>query len=218
MRFALVAVLLAAAPAAAQQAPERIPFFAADLHAATVGLPQAEGWVPIGTSSTKYPGRNWGFAGGANIYPLRFKSAAFGFGAMLISGKGTAETVAVSGAGATATTTVTRVVHTGITSVAPQVSLNFGHKLGWSYLAAGYGRSKVTSSSDAIGTVPEIVVPEAWNAALNFGGGARWFMKPHLGAGFDMRFVKLSSRSPTDTLPSAKRTQLWNISVGISIQ
>ncbi len=43
-------------------------------------------------------------------------------------------------------------------------------------------------------------------------------MKPHLGASFDVRFVKLASRSATDTLPSAKRTQLWNISVGISIQ
>jgi hypothetical protein len=43
-------------------------------------------------------------------------------------------------------------------------------------------------------------------------------MKPHLGAGFDVRFIKLSSRSPTETLPSAKRTQVWNISAGISIQ
>ena len=39
-------------------------------------------------------------------------------------------------------------------------------------------------------------------------------MKAHLGAGFDVRFVKLGSRSATDTLPSAKRTQMWNISVG----
>jgi hypothetical protein len=43
-------------------------------------------------------------------------------------------------------------------------------------------------------------------------------MKPHLGAGFDVRFVKLGSRAATDTLPSAKRTQMWSISAGISIQ
>ena len=79
-------------------------------------------------------------------------------------------------------------------------------------------RSKVTSSADAVGTTPAIEVPDAWNSALNFGGGAKWFMKPHLGASFDVRFVKLRSRSATDTLPSAKRTQLWNISAGISIQ
>ena len=96
--------------------------------------------------------------------------------------------------------------------------MNFGHKLGWSYLSAGVGKSKVSSRADAAGTTPEDVVPDSWNSALNFGGGAKWFMKKHLGASFDARFVKLSSRSPTDTLPSAKRTQLWNISVGISIQ
>ncbi len=41
-------------------------------------------------------------------------------------------------------------------------------------------------------------MPESWNSALNFGGGAKWFMKPHLGASFDVRFVKLGSRSATD--------------------
>ena len=76
----------------------------------------------------------------------------------------------------------------------------------------------MTSSADAVGTTPAIEVPEAWNSALNFGGGARWFMKPRLGAGFDVRFVKLGSRSATATMPAAKRTQMWNISVGISIQ
>jgi hypothetical protein len=33
-----------------------------------------------------------------------------------------------------------------------------------------------------------------------------------------VRFVKLGSRSATATVPAAKRTQLWNISAGISIQ
>jgi hypothetical protein len=85
-------------------------------------------------------------------------------------------------------------------------------------LSAGLGSSKVTSGADAVGTTPAIVIPDTWNSALNFGGGAKWFMKPRLGASFDVRFVKLGSRSPTDTMPAAKRTQLWNISVGISIQ
>lgn len=239
MRLVLAVLLFVAAPAAAQQQPERIPLFVVDMHGATVGLPQAEGWVPPDlptatgtttttsttttttastTTTTKYPGRNWGYAAGATIYPLRFRVVAFGVGASLLSGRGTAETQVVTGTGTAATTSVARVVHTSITSLVPQVSINFGHKFGWSYMSAGLGRSKVTSKADAIGTTAAIVMPEAWNSALNFGGGARWFMKPHLGAGFDARFVKLASRSPTATLPSAKRTQLWNISVGISIQ
>ena len=219
----LVAVwclLLAAAPVAAQTS-ERIPLFAVDIHAATVGLPQAEGWVPAVSTDTVRPGRNWGIAAGAAVYPFRVGIITFGVGASFITARGTKEPVVVTtGSGATATTSVptTPVVHTAITSLAPQLSINFGRKLGWSYLSAGLGRSKVTSSTNAVGTTPAIVVPEAWNQALNLGGGAKWFMKEHLGASFDVRFVKLASRSATATIPSAKRTQLWNISAGISIQ
>ena len=215
---AAVIVLLFAAPAVAQNR-ERLPWFAIDLHAATVGLPQAEGWVPAVSADTELPGRNWGLSVGANVYPLRAGLFTFGVGASLIAGKGKSESLTItSGSGATATTRVTPVVHTSITSLAPQVSINFGRSLGWSYISAGLGRSKISSFSDAVGSTPGTEAPEAWNQALNFGGGARWFMKPRLGAGFDVRVIKLSSRSPTAVLPSAKRTQLWNISAGISIQ
>jgi opacity protein-like surface antigen len=215
---AVLLVLLAAAPVAAQT-PEPLPWFAVDLHAATVGLPQAEGWVPEVSGDTVLPGRNWGVSAGATAYPFRLGLITFGFGASLISGKGSGESLTITeGSGSTATTRITPVVHTGITSLVPQLSINFGRKPGWSYLSAGLGLSKVTSRADAVGTTPAIVVPEAWNSALNFGGGARWFMKPHLGAGFDVRFVKLGSRSATATLPAAKRTQVWTISAGITMQ
>jgi hypothetical protein len=102
--------------------------------------------------------------------------------------------------------------------VTPQLSINFGHKLGWSYLSAGLGRTRVESGADAVGATPEVVIPAAWNQALNFGGGARWFMKRRLGAGFDVRFVKLGSRGASATLPSARRTQMITLSAGISIQ
>jgi hypothetical protein len=212
-------LLSLSASAAYAQTPQPLPKVAADLHIATVGLPQAEGWVPPVSADTELPGRSWGFAGGAHVYPFRLGVMTFGFGASISRGSGAGESLTItSGSGETATTRVTPVVRTAITSVLPQISINFGHKLGWSYLSAGLGASKVTSSADAVDTMAEMVVPEAWNQAINFGGGARWFMKPHLGAGFDVRFVKLGSRSATDTLPSAKRTQVWTISAGISIQ
>jgi hypothetical protein len=217
-KAAVLFILLATAPAAAQTR-ERLPWFTVDAHAATVGLPQAEGWVPTVSGDTELPGRNWGLSTGATVYPLRLGLITFGAGASVIMGKGSGDSLTIaSGSGSNATTRITPVVHTGITSLVPQLSLNFGRKQGWSYLSAGLGVSKVTSRADAVGQTPAIAVPAAWNSALNFGGGARWFMKPHLGAGFDVRFVKLASRSATATLPSAKRTQLWNISAGISIQ
>jgi hypothetical protein len=215
---AVLLILLTAAPALAQTR-ERLPWFVVDVHAATVGLPQAEGWVPDVSADADFPGRNWGLSGGATIYPFKAGLFTFGIGASVITGKGRGESVALTtGSGATAITRVTPVVHTAITSLVPQLSINFGHKLGWSYVSGGVGRSRITSFSDAVGSVAGIEAPEAWNQALNFGGGARWFMKPHLGASFDVRFVKMGSRSATDTLPAAKRTQLWNISAGISLQ
>lgn len=212
---ALALLLSLAAPAVAQNS-ERLPWFVVDAHAATVGLPQAEGWVPDVAADSDFPGRNWGLSGGVTVYPLRLGIFTLGVGASLITGKGTGEAVTITSSNAP--TRVTPVVHTSVTSLVPQVSMNFGRKLGWSYISAGLGRTKVTSFSEAVGSTPGMDVPDTWNQALNFGGGARWFMKPHLGAGFDVRFVKLGSRSATAAVPSARRTQLWNISAGISIQ
>jgi hypothetical protein len=108
--------------------------------------------------------------------------------------------------------------HAGDQPATAEISIKFGHKLGSSYLSAGVGRTKVDSRADRVATSPQIVVPAAWNQALNFGGGARWFMKPRLGAGFDVRFIKLGSRGATAVLPSARRTQMITFSAGISIQ
>ena len=175
--------------------------------------------MPNVSGDTVLPGRALGLSGAATVYPFRIGVITFGVGASMTTAKGKGESLTItSGSGATATTRVTPIVRTGITNLAPQLSINFGHKLGWSYLSAGAGRSRVTSSADAAGASAQIVVPASWNQALNFGGGAKWFMKPRLGASFDMRFVKLMSRSPTATLPSGKRTQMWTISAGISIQ
>jgi hypothetical protein len=214
-----LALWVLGASSAHAQTREPLPKFAIDLHAATVGLPQAEGWVPDVTADTELPGRALGISGGATFYPFRAGVVTFGIGGSLTMGNGKSESLTItSGSGATAATRITPVVRTGTISVAPQLSMNFGHKYGWSYLSAGFGRTRVTSSADAAAGTAAIDVPDSWNPALNFGGGARWFMKPHLGASFDVRFVKLSSRSPTDTLPSAKRTQTWTIGAGISIQ
>ena len=222
MRFVMMVllVLAAAAPASAQTSP-RLPWFSVDLHGSWVGLPTAEGWVPAVSVTTPLPGRGWGVSGGATVYPVKFGVATLGLGVALASGRGTSSALtSTTGTGATEKTVpTTTTVTTRITSLLPQLSVNFGHKLGWSYLSLGYGRSKVASSSAPFGTALAMRMPEAWNPAINFGGGAKWFMKPHLGAGFDVRFTKLSSRAATAAQPTfGKRTQMVTISVGISIQ
>jgi hypothetical protein len=212
-----VFAIVGSVPAWAQTS-ERLPWFTVDAQGASVSLPTAEGWVPVVPATTPLPGRAWGIAGGATVYPLKMGGVTLGFGVSMHSGKSTSEPVMSAETATTPAAPTTTTVTTAITSVLPQVSLNFGHKLGWSYLSAGYGKSKVASSSEAFGTMPAQSVPEAWNGAINFGGGARWFMKPHLGASFDVRFTKLGSRGATEVLPAAKRTQMVTISVGISVQ
>ena len=218
IRLALMALLLAA-PAAAQ-VREPIPKFAIDLHAATVGLPTAEGWIPVPVmGDTPLAGRGLGVAAGATVYPFKAGGMTFGFGAAMAYGRGTGEALTITtGSGANAVTRVTPVMHTDALNVLPQVSINFGHKLGWSYLSAGLGTTRINASMDAGPTTPAAVLPESWNQALNFGGGARWFMKEHLGASFDVRFVKLGARPATATLPAGLPTRSWSISAGISIQ
>ena len=209
-------ILLAAWPASAQDG-ERLPWFAVDLHGASVGLPTAEGWIPVPViGDTPLPGRGVGIAGGATVYPLRLGIITFGAGVAISTANGKGESLTITtGSGATV---VTPIIETAVFNVLPQLSINFGHKLGWSYLSAGLGSTRITSSMEAVGTTPPVIVPETWNQAINFGGGARWFMKPHLGAGFDVRFVKLGSRGASGSIPSAKRTQMITFSAGISIQ
>lgn len=201
------------------QEREPLPWFAVDLHAASVGLPTAEGWIPAVSEDTPIPDRGWGPAVAATVYLFRAGVMTFGAGAAFSTAQGKSDSLEIiDGAGANQATRITPIVRTKVTSLIPQVSINFGHKFGWSYLSAGLGRTKVESSADAVGSEPKIVIPAAWNQALNFGGGARWFMKPRLGAGFDVRFVKLGSRGATAVLPAARRSQMITFSAGISIQ
>jgi hypothetical protein len=201
------------------QVREPLPWFAIDLHAASVGLPTAEGWIPEVSADTPVPGRAWGLAGAVTVYPLRMGFATFGVGAAISSAQGKSDSIEiVQGSGADETTRITPIVRTQVVSLLPQLSINFGHKLGWSYLSAGIGRTRVDSSADAVGTTPQMVVPAAWNQALNFGGGARWFIRRRLGAGFDVRFVKLGSRAASGTIPAARRTQMITFSAGITLQ
>ena len=215
----LVGLLSVPAPPAFAQIREPLPWFAIDLHAASVGLPTAEGWIPVVSDDTPIPDRAWGPTLAATVYPFRAGIVTFGFGAAFATAQGKSDSLEiVTGSGTTATTRVTPIVRTQVTSLIPQLSINFGHKLGWSYLSAGLGRTKVESSADATGTTPQIIVPAAWNQALNFGGGARWFMKPRLGAGFDVRFVKLGSRGASAVVPAARRAQTHTDSAGVAIE
>jgi len=211
-----LASLAVANPSLAQQAKEPIPRFVVDVRGASAGLPAAVGWTPSVPASTELPSRGFGLDLGAHVYVIRVKSMAFGVGAAWDIARGQ-----TSPPESTSTTTVViPKVTTRVITLAPQVSLNFGHRLGWSYLSAGLGRTRVRSEAEAPTTGPLQYLPREsdWTKTLNYGGGARWFVNSHLGVSFDLRWHKVSIVPPSGSDPGAPRASLLTAAVGISLK
>ena len=53
---------------------------------------------------------------------------------------------------------------------------------------------------------------------LNYGGGARWFLKEHLAFSVDLRFYAISPLAATDTQPSSPRMTVKVLSMGAAFK
>lgn len=215
---AVIAVLAAASPSFAQ-AKEPIGRFVLDLRAASVALPGAEGWTPTVPVGTEVPARSLGLEAGASVFILRTRLVAIGVGATFLVGRGKTSPPAPDEGGQAPPATIPEVT-TRLTSVVPQLSLNFGHSLGWSYLSAGLGRTKVESEAIAPAGSLVIFTPRTsdWTKTLNYGGGARWFINDHVGVGFDVRWHKLSIVPMSARHPGAPRASLLTAGAGIVLK
>jgi hypothetical protein len=134
---ALIVLVAWASPAGAQ--PEQpVSGFVVDAHGAIPFFPTdatfAEGRE---TSPDLMPSYGWGLTVGAHVYPLRWKAVAFGFGASVHTSAGRRTPDVPEGS----TSVRGPAVHTRFRALSPQVSFNFGHRMGWSYLSGGIGRS-----------------------------------------------------------------------------
>jgi hypothetical protein len=98
----------------------------------------------------------------------------------------------------------------GISAV---LSLNFGGRDGWSYLSGGIGPLRFTSTSSDIphGTAPA-------TTTLNAGGGARWFVRPRLAAGFDVRAYFTKPADATAGNAGRDRMNVFVIAIGITLR
>ena len=195
--------LLAAAPAAAQ-APQPISIFAADVRGAFPSFPTSAGVAtPRGLSESFLPSWGLGIDAGAHVYPLRWKKITFGFGASVLWSSGSKSQDTVAGATAPAGPTVT----TKLDAFSPQVSFNFGKRDGFSYLSGGIGTATVRVSRD---DRPEETGEGV--KTINYGGGARWFFRDHIGVTFDLRFYAINPQEATgqscrSSSPDADRHQ-----------
>ncbi len=187
----MVAALMPVSGASAQSLNPGPPGpFVFDFRAAMSGVPVSPSFVPDpGTDpevAATIPSRGWGGSIGAHIYPLQIGPARVGVGV---------DAMYVRGTTPDATTT--------LSAIAPQVSANFGTQDGWSYLSVGYGATGVN--------VDPVGVSESM-PTFNWGGGARWFVSPHVGVGFDVRVLHISAGDvvPKDTAVA--------VTVGVSLK
>ncbi len=99
-----------------------------------------------------------------------------------------------------------------LSSVSAQLSMNFGHPLGWSYITLGYGP---TSFQSYLATLQ----PDGLrDATLNYGGGARWFNFDHLAFTVDLRFYATNPAMASPNTAARSRHKVFVMSAGISIK
>lgn len=143
---------------------------------------------------------------GAHWYPLRLKRVTFGLGASLVSARAT------SNPDLEETPTAVPMV-TRFTALNPQLSFNFGHKRGFSYISGGIFTS--TLSVDRQSATRQ---PSPGLKTINYGGGARWFAKPRVAFSFDLRFYAVNPAPATAEYLGNPRHTFTVFSAGISLQ
>ncbi len=205
----LTLILLAAAPLFAQER-EPLPIFAIDLRGFYSGLGQDPTTAAdLGVSPYDLPARGLGAVAGLNVYPLRGRTMALGVGVEWMIARGRSQKVDdVTGE------PIGLPIEQRLRSLSPQVSLNFGHREGWSYLTAGMGPLSFETFQ---GELPP-AEPPPQQATINMGGGARWFATTHVAFTFDARFYLTRPEEASDLYPGRDRTRLFVLSAGVAFK
>ena len=211
---AIVLAIVVLAPAAASGQVSAPGPYVIDLRGAMSGAPGSASFYPPVPTAIRVPQRAFGFGVGAHVYAFRIGAARLGFGVDLMRARGTSRTDASTvETSTTKESTGTFDAAMTVTTIAPQLSFNFGTHEGWSYLSGGYG----ASTTHAEVNIPASFAEEGGSrnrhaSALNFGGGARWFLREHFAVGFDVRFHRVLA---SNAVPS---TQSVGLSVGVSFR
>jgi hypothetical protein len=214
MRCAVSAALILlsfAAPAAAQQ-KDPLPIFAADLRG-IFARHKTEPSVAtsLGVETGNLPTRSFGLVGGG-VYVRAAEDLLRPGGTVLFGGGGAALDLTGSEGGDAKSPTVQR----HFRSVTPEISLNFGHRNGWSYISGGFfGQSRLyLDREDAPATGAPL------RKTLTYGAGARWFTTNHLAFSVDVRWYSVAEMQPPagSTAVPEPRTTLLVLSAGISLK
>jgi hypothetical protein len=212
VRLALAGALLLAfaASASAQEPVPRVGPFVVDLHGIFTKLPNSQQVADSrGLATSELPGSAFGGTLGLHLYFLKWKQLTLGIGGEVVGLR--AHNVPPSDA----TATDLRPVTEKFLSASPQLSFNFGGQNGWSYISGGVGLSQWSIVPD--GAESQDADLERLRT-LNYGAGARWFMKPHLAFSFDVRVYSISAGAASFGFQGSPRSTLTVIGAGISLK
>ncbi len=204
--------LAIAAPAAAQQ-KEPIGPFVIDIRGA-FARHKAEPSVAteLGVPPANLPTRTLGLVGGIHVYPLRSRRITLGVGGNVVMTRGSKslETVEDDEEEPVEGPAVRR----RFTTLSPEISLNFGHRNGWSYISGGmFGRSKLYLERE-----DSPVTDAPYRSTINYGGGARWFTSNHIAFSVDFRWYSVAEQAASPGSVAQPRTTLLVLSGGISFR
>jgi hypothetical protein len=199
----------AASRAQAQDPPPRIGPFVVDVHASIPSFPSDSQELADSRSVNlgSLPGRGWGAQLGAHYYFLRWKALTVGVGGEFMVARATSTP-------AEGSTGLVPMVERVVTA-SPQLSFNFGTGHGWSYLSGGIGRSVWALHETGLEPSAADVEPLG---TVNYGGGARWFIKNHLAFSLDARFYQIQPGTPIPPQPGSPQQHLFIISAGVSLK
>lgn len=160
----------------------------------------------LGVTTAELPGPGLGGAAGVHLYPVRFGKIALGIGGEVMLARRGRQPVDDKGEPKGPS------LRSRAYSLAPQISLNFGNRTGWSYVSGGVGRGDFETWAEP-GPMPDRKVQ-----IVNYGGGARWFSSPHFAFTVDLRFYRFSVGPASDALAERPAQRLIVLSAGISLR
>jgi hypothetical protein len=205
--FCVLAAAFGSAQQADAQVPPPIPRFVVDVHGTVVTFPADPNLaLSRGLDQSELPGRGFGGDVAVHAYPFKYRAVTFGIGGRLT----TSRAHRTQG-----DTSALRPVTERFTYLGPQLSFNFGTGAGWSYISGGIAASTWSIVPDgSIAQPPD----EERLRTIDYGGGARWFAKPHLAFSFDVRFYAVNPSSPTLALSGGPRKTLMVFGAGVSLK
>ena len=211
--LSVLSLLLATSvPARAQPPEEPIGGYVVDLRgsfvpfARNVELAENRGLLPQET-----PGRGFGYDVGGHVYLLRLWQVTFGLGGSYHASTADQQT------GDPAADLPGPTFRKRFSALSSQLSFNFGHRNGWSYLSGGLGTSRL--SLFRVDPAEPGAEPRQESAnTLNYGGGVRWFLNARLAFTIDIRFYAISPLPAAGEAPGSPRMTQTTFNVGASFR